>query len=217
MGEKREAPRARTSGLVVKVLGDEVLVYDLARHRAHRLNHAAAALWRRLDGRTSVAELAGQLPAALGGPVEEAAVWRALAQLDRARLLEAPLRAPGLSRRQWLRRAGMAAGATAALVPVVSTIVVPEAAAQTSACTAGSCLQTLKCAGGSGQCFCVTTTDGPACVEPCCVSGTEDCSSSVDCFPGEVCVSTCCDPDHNACMPRCGQASPPASHTCTNA
>ncbi len=44
MGEKREAPRARTSGLVVKVLGDEVLVYDLARHRAHRLNHAAAAV-----------------------------------------------------------------------------------------------------------------------------------------------------------------------------
>ena len=35
---------ARTNGLVVKTVADEVLVYDLHTHRAHSLNGVAAAV-----------------------------------------------------------------------------------------------------------------------------------------------------------------------------
>ena len=39
-----DRPAARIRGVVVKAVGDEVLVYDLARHRAHSLNRLAAAI-----------------------------------------------------------------------------------------------------------------------------------------------------------------------------
>ena len=39
-------PRARTEGLVVTELPDELLVYDLERHRAHCLNPTAALVFK---------------------------------------------------------------------------------------------------------------------------------------------------------------------------
>jgi Coenzyme PQQ synthesis protein D (PqqD) len=51
-------PVARTRGLVVKALQDEVLVYDLERHQAHRLNGLAAAVWRACDGTHEVTTIA---------------------------------------------------------------------------------------------------------------------------------------------------------------
>ncbi|MBV9278705.1 MAG: hypothetical protein JOZ41_01360, partial [Chloroflexi bacterium] len=44
------APRARKNGLIVRELEDEVLVYDLERHRAHCLNRAAGLVWKHADG-----------------------------------------------------------------------------------------------------------------------------------------------------------------------
>ena len=129
-----DRPQARRSGLVVKVVGDEVQIYDLERHRAHRLNQAAAAVWRRLDGRASIAELAGHLREHLGAPADESTVWMALKELDRAHLLlttAATEIRPGLSRRELMRR--LSTGAAAA-VPVVSSLIAPRAA------DAASCL-----------------------------------------------------------------------------
>ena len=53
-----ERPQARTEGLVIKALPDEILVHDLARHRTHCLNGAAAAVWRLCDGRRTPADIA---------------------------------------------------------------------------------------------------------------------------------------------------------------
>jgi hypothetical protein len=218
MSDGRETPRARTSGLVVKTLAEEVLVYDLTRHRAHSLNRAAAAVWRRLDGRTSIGDLAQHLRQDLGGPADESAVWLALKELDRAHLLETPLRVPaaqGLSRRQWLRRVGVAAGASAVLVPTVSTIVAPHAYAQASpsgcfsrnpGCEMG------VCPGGSGNCACAALVGpgiGRACVEPFCTDVT--CTSNGDCPFGQVCSPTagaCCENPGSACVPLCGAPVP---------
>src|SRR5262245_18504542 len=50
MREESKQPRAKTSELVVKKVGEELLVYDLARHKAHSLNRVAAAVWRACDG-----------------------------------------------------------------------------------------------------------------------------------------------------------------------
>ena len=80
-------PLARRDGLVVKTVGDEVLVYDLERARAHSLDALAAAIWRRCDGRRPVAALAAAVRAETGVPVTAAAVEYGLAALGRARLL----------------------------------------------------------------------------------------------------------------------------------
>ena len=116
-------PLARRDGLVVKTVGDEVLVYDLERARAHSLDTLAAAIWRQCDGRRPVAALAAAVRAETGAPVTAAAVEYGLAALGRARLLVGERPAPGPTRRQVLAKIG-----TAAAIPLVLSITAPTAA-----------------------------------------------------------------------------------------
>ena len=118
-----DGPLARRDGLVVKTVGDEVLVYDLERARAHSLDALAAAIWRRCDGRRPVAALAAAVRAETGVPVTDAAVEYGLAALRRARLLAGEQPVPGPTRRQVLARIG-----TAAAIPLVLSITAPTAA-----------------------------------------------------------------------------------------
>jgi hypothetical protein len=120
-------PHARHDKLLVQELGDELVVYDQERHRAHRLNRAAALVWRHCDGRTTVAELTALLRAELNVSADEEVVWFALdclrkAGLLRERLPRPPAAASGISRRQVVRRLGRTA-AVALLVPAVTTVV----------------------------------------------------------------------------------------------
>ena len=82
-------PRARTAGVVVEHLADEVLVYDLERDRAHCLNLAAARVWERCDGNHCVTEIASEV----GG---EEVAWMAVEQLGKAGLLEERIKRPGV-------------------------------------------------------------------------------------------------------------------------
>jgi hypothetical protein len=129
---------------VVRDLGDETLVYDVERHQAHCLNRTAALVFRHVDGRRSVADIAAALSVPGGGAAGEDVVRLALRQLAEARLVEeaATEPAPSLAspgRREALRRVGVGA---ALLAPVVTSLLVPtpaEAAATCipqSACTA---------------------------------------------------------------------------------
>ena len=128
-------PRAREGEMVVQELPDEVLVYDLKRHKAHCLNRSAARIWRHCDGRTTAAQMAKVVGEELQTPITEEAVWLALDRLGKASLLEQRVTHPGganLSRREVVRKLG--AGAALA-VPVVMSITAPEAAqAQTTQC-----------------------------------------------------------------------------------
>jgi len=137
-------PRARRDGLVVQDLADETLVYDLQRDRAHCLNRTAALVWRRCDGRTSVAGLANLLQDAVGLPAAEAVVWMALERLGKAHLLQERITPPGgagrYSRREVLRRLSIAAG-LAVLLPAVQSILAPEAVQAASGVTAQACFQ----------------------------------------------------------------------------
>src|SRR6266849_515680 len=107
-------PHAREAGLLTQELPDELLVYDLERHRAHSLNRTAALVWRHCDGKTSVAEIAGLLNRELSLPADEQVVWMALARLQRARLLQERVTVPGegtsYSRRVVMRKLGLAGG-----------------------------------------------------------------------------------------------------------
>jgi hypothetical protein len=121
-----ERPRARRAGLLVQSVGDEMLVYDTERHRAHALNDSAAKIWKRCDGETRLAEIAIRLSEALQMPVTEDFVRYGLAQLREFHLLDeeaGSMSRPesGPSRRELIRVGGLAALA----LPLITSIVAP--------------------------------------------------------------------------------------------
>jgi len=150
-----EMPRARQEKLLVHELADEVLVYDLKRQKAHCLNKTAALVWNRCDGASSVAEIARLIEQELGTSVDEDVVRLALDQLERARLLaERPSQTTGtvrVSRRQLMRRMGLAAAVS---LPLVVSIPVPTAAQVQSCVVSGTtgCHGATNCCSGLGNC-----------------------------------------------------------------
>lgn len=144
----RAVPDARKEGLVIQELADEVLVYDLQRHKAHCLNHTAAWVWKHCDGRATVAEMARLLQAESKAPHNEGIIWLALEQLERDHLLSGriphPSATPRLSRRELVGQLGLVA---AIALPLVTSIVAPTAS------QAASCLQQgASCSSGSQCC-----------------------------------------------------------------
>ena len=140
-------PLARTDQLVVQELPDEVLVYDLERHKAHCLNKTSAMVWKRCDGRTTVAEMTRRLGRELDSPLDDDVVWLALGQLRKFHLLEEGSVGGGLfkvSRRDLVRKYLPAALA----VPLILSVPAPTPAQAASRC-AGPC---EKCGDGIPCC-----------------------------------------------------------------
>ena len=140
-------PKARHEGLVVQELADEVLVYDNERFKAHCLNQTAALVWQHCDGKTSTKDIALALEKASGSSVSEEVVWLALSQLGKSHLLTERLVRPagraGISRREVIRRVGIAA---AVGLPVVTSIVAPKAAQAANCLPQGaSCTTSAQC------------------------------------------------------------------------
>jgi hypothetical protein len=135
-------PLARKEGLLIERLSDEVLVYDLARKKAHCLNQAAALIWDHCDGKTSVKEMAHILRERLDPRADEELIWFGLREIGRKHLLETESVRPSgknkMSRRELIRKIGLVAS-----VPAVMSILAPRASA------AASCV--IPCA-VSGQC-----------------------------------------------------------------
>jgi Coenzyme PQQ synthesis protein D (PqqD) len=133
-------PKAKTERLIVRVIDDETLVYDVSRHAATCLNEFAARVWRECDGETSVADIAH----ALGE--DERAVWLALHRLNKSKLLVEEIALPpgmrtGKTRREIAGQLGLGAA-----VAAVSSIVVPMPA-QAASCTGffAPCTSTSQC------------------------------------------------------------------------
>lgn len=158
-----QMPYARTEALLVHELLDEVLVYDLRRHRAHCLNRTAALVWRHCDGQTTVADVARILQDECSVSTHAAVVWYALAHLERAHLLREPIPWPSgaarYSRRELARTLGIVGGLSV-LLPLVEAIVAPVAA------------QTLTCI-LDGQCAALPKTNCGGAV--CCSNRTKVC------------------------------------------
>jgi hypothetical protein len=163
-------PVARKSGLVVRDLADEVVVYDQERHEAHCLNRTAAVVFRHADGRHDVSDLAALLSAD-GAPGAEGLVEMALGQLDDAHLLEGappPVHEHGLARRDVMRRVGLGA---AVLLPLVTSVLAPSPAEAAATCVNGGA---GGCTGNDGaSCYCASSADctctciGGSCQGPC--------------------------------------------------
>jgi hypothetical protein len=145
-------PLARTDQLVVQELPDEVLVYDLERHKAHCLNKTSAMVWKRCDGRTTVAEMTRRLGRELAAPVDDDVVWLALGQLRKFHLLEEGSGGVGVfkvSRRDLVRKYLPAALA----VPLILSVPAPTPAQTLSRCLGPceKCSRSEECC--SGSCF----------------------------------------------------------------
>ncbi|HLJ96688.1 MAG TPA: PqqD family protein [Gemmataceae bacterium] len=120
-------PSARQERLVAEQVGEELVVYDLERHRVHHLNRAAALVWQNCDGQKSIGELKKVLQTKLNPKADEGIVWTALERLGKAHLLTEAVSPPAtMTRRQAFRKFGRVA-ALALLVPVVKSIVAPDA------------------------------------------------------------------------------------------
>lgn len=143
------SPEARSERLLVREVADELVIYDLERHRAHSLNRAAALIWRHCDGRTTVTELAAVLHRELGAAGDETAVWMALRRLGKAHLLQdrvtVPAQAVSCSRRELMRRMAVLGG-----LALVSSILVPEPVQAQSACLpeGATCTSSIRCCSG---------------------------------------------------------------------
>jgi ferric-dicitrate binding protein FerR (iron transport regulator) len=152
-------PQTRRSGLLIRELPDEMLVYDQERHRAHCLNRTAAAVFRLADGTRSVDDLAHALDPAAESPDAAAAVTLALGQLSESGLLECQPpeeSTAGLTRRDVARRFGIAA---AILLPAVVTMLAPTPAEAAATCV-------TSCVGQPNGTPC-TCTGTPPCIDVC--------------------------------------------------
>ena len=149
-------PQARTRGVIVEHLADEVLVYDLERDRAHCLNQTAARVWEMCDGQKSVTQIAAEIDAKAESQASEEVVWLAVEQLSRAGLMEGKVKRAGekgMGRREVIKRIAVAA---AIGVPVVTSIVAPTAShAANCIPTGGGCTTSANCCSGvcnAGRC-----------------------------------------------------------------
>ena len=149
-------PEARKEGLIVRELSGEVLVYDRDRSKAHCLNSTAALVWQYCDGKTPVSQIARTIEGAINVPVDEEVVWLGVEQLNKSKLLKrttVPSHVSGLSRRDVMKRIGLAA---AVALPVVTSIIAPSAA------QAANCLPSGQTCTSSAQC-CSQVCSGGMC------------------------------------------------------
>ena len=140
-------PEARKEGLVVQELSDEVLVYDRTRNKAHCLNSTAALVWGYCDGKTSVPQIARAIESKINEPVAEDIVWLGVEQLDKNHLLRERAQfseyKAGLSRREVMKRVGLAAAIT---LPVVTSIIAPTATQAANCIASGQpCTTSAQC------------------------------------------------------------------------
>jgi len=137
-------PLSRTEDIVVQELNGEILIYDLRDNRAMCLNETSAAVWNACDGSNTV----GDIAKAVGN---EDIVWLALNELKKEKLVdfvtETPTKFDGLTRREAVRRIGMA---SLVALPLITGLVAP-AAAQTISCGA-VCTNSNQCPTGCANC-----------------------------------------------------------------
>ena len=117
----------RVASTHAETIDDEMCVYEWTRREVHALNPTAARVWQMCDGRTTVSEMADVLRAELGVAQADELVWLALGEFREKKLIEVdltmPIDQPTVSRRALIVKLGL----TAAMLPVVTSIVAPGA------------------------------------------------------------------------------------------
>jgi hypothetical protein len=129
-------PHARRNKLLIRQIGDETVVYDLERDRAHCLTPTATLIWRLCDGQSTVADIARRVEQEMNIKIDDEVVWLALNRLEQAHLLRDLLLRPreitGISRRQAIEL-GLAGAASLLLAACgVDSVTAPTPTSATS-------------------------------------------------------------------------------------
>jgi hypothetical protein len=198
-------PLARSDDLIIEEVGDELLVCDPEKNRAHSLNAFAARVWQACDGETTADELVVKLDSD-----RDSVAW-ALAELSDCELLDrnGPVIAGngGMTRRDLgLRTAKM--GAAVAIVSVALPVAEAAATVTPEACLLYTDSDCDNCTNICGCCCCGQAGGGPT--EPACKTcyTTNGCASIhfTEANKDGHCSATAKDP------PNCDPAA--ASYTC---
>lgn len=141
-------PKARNTEIVVREFEKELLIYDLTAHRAYRLNETLMIIHQACSGAMSFGELKRK------HQFTDELIDFALDELQANNLLEGERanRFAGISRREVVKRIGLA---SMAALPVITAISAPRAAsaasncaAQSQSCTFNNYQQSNCCTGG---------------------------------------------------------------------
>ena len=145
-------PQARSEGLVIQELSDEVLVYDLDTDKAHCLNQTAALIWKSCDGSRSIPDIAKRVESLVGGNISDDFVWLAIDQLNENNLLEHEISSKfsGMSRRDVIKKIGLS---TMIAVPIIASLTAPPSAMANVSCI---CNQNDDCALGTPNGTCTS-------------------------------------------------------------
>jgi hypothetical protein len=131
----------RGSSIIETMVDEDVLLYNPAVHRAFRLNEAAAVIWHRCDGRTTVQEIVQG----------DQAAWELLAQLGADGLVDGVPTTPptfDMSRRKFVRL-GAAVATGTAMLPMMEGLLIPTPAAAQSGTSAGASVNVGVSVGGT--------------------------------------------------------------------
>ncbi len=184
-------PTARSAGLVVHQIENELIVYDVPSQQMHKLSPAAAVVWQHCDGDTSIEGLASIAQKELGGTPGEELVWSCLAQLKKLNLMRQTGPRPRGSGRVSRRGVMAGLGSAALLFPLSETVFAADCTGACRHAADGGCEVTSDgCAGKNCNCFEVTGKDGNRDVSACfCQKPPSDPS-----YAGKGCKGTCGDP-----------------------
>lgn len=185
-------PKTRNENIVVQEMENEILIYDLQTEKAFCLNETSAIIYNLCDGKNSVSEISKSSSRIMNQPITEDLVWLALDNFKKDNLLDENKKIEidfkGLSRRQVIKKVGLA---SMAALPVIASVVAPNAAMAGSllpscaACTANSecntnnCLS-MVCSVGTTNSFAPNTMLGAAFSVPsatCTTLAAENCCS----------------------------------------
>jgi len=113
-------PLARKHDIFPENLPEEIVLYDKLNNRVHCLNKIATVVWESCDGTRTIDDLAHIVEAKFGAPAERDLVLQALAELEKADLLESgsePISEARLtSRREAVGKFAMVASAMVATI-----------------------------------------------------------------------------------------------------
>ena len=138
-------PRQNPPRLLVEQVGKELVIYNQASRRIHRLNSTAAAIWRLGNARLSAAQLAARLRAQPGlRRISVRVVEQALARLQATGLLRKDTPVRGASRHRTSAR-------SRAIVIASIEAPTPLMAASTDRCGV-PCSSNTDCAGATDGC-----------------------------------------------------------------
>jgi len=126
-------PLALTEGFAAEEVDGGLLIYDEHGELVLKLNRSAALVWQKSDGTRTVSDLVDVLTEELGVQADEDQVLVALDELSSHGLIESgydqrDANATRLSRRHFIRRVGIVAGAAAVGIPIVHSMAVPKPA-----------------------------------------------------------------------------------------